>query len=164
MLTHHSWIWHLKNISKETKDLLFYTIDGDTPKTLSDMRIKVSDSKGKPLEITSVNVNKPYHKEFFVKTSSILPKKTKSVKLEYDWEEPERNFVFRVPTDCKELTYTFKMPKKFESQIRILKVDLETGLKTHATPNPSTREDDDNIIVTWTKKNLQAFDSYQIIW
>ncbi len=164
MLTHHSWIWKLKNISKEPKDLIFYTIDGDTQKQLSDMNVKISDSRGKELEITSVNANKPYHKEFFVKINPILPKKTKSIKLEYDWEEPERNFVYRVPTDCNEMTFTIKHPKNFDSQIRILKVDLETGLKTYATPNPITREDDDSTIVTWTKKKLQAFDSYQIVW
>ena len=164
MLTHHSWIWNLKNISKEPKDLLFYTIDGDAPKQLSDMNVKISDSRGNELEITSVNANKPYHKEFFVKLKPIPPKKTKLVKLEYDWEEPEKNFVFRVPTDCNELTYTIKLPKNFDSQIRILKVDLETGLKAHATPNPIIKEDDEYTIVTWTKKKLQAFDSYQLVW
>jgi len=164
MLTHHSWIWTLKNISKEPKDQIFYTIDGDTPKQLSDMNLKISDLNGKEHEITSINVNKPYHKEFFVKLKPILSKKTRSIKLEYDWEEPERNFVFRVPTKCNEFTYSLKIPKNFDSQIKILKTDMETGLKAQATPNPIIKEDDDNIIVTWTKEKLQAFDSYQIVW
>ena len=56
------------------------------------------------------------------------------------------------------------MPKNFDSQIRVLKIDLETGQKIHATPNPITKKDDDYTIVTWTKNKLPAFDSYQIIW
>jgi hypothetical protein len=84
--------------------------------------------------------------------------------MEYDWEEPEKNFVFRVPTDCNELTFTIKHPKNYHSQIRVLKIDLETGLKTHASPNPLTRVDDDFTVVTWTKKKLHAYDGYQIVW
>ena len=164
MLTHHMWAWTVRNISKEAKDQIFYTIDGDTPKDIADMNIRISDERGSPLEIMSVSANKPYHKEFFVKLKPILPKKTKSIKLQYDWEEPERNFLFRVPSDCREMTYLFSMPKGQDEQIRILKVDLETGLKVHADPPPHIKHVDDKIIVSWTKPNLKAFDAYQILW
>jgi hypothetical protein len=164
MLTRHTWVWSLKNISKESKNQIFYTIDGDSPKDFSDMNVAISDYRGKSIEIMSVNVNKPYHKEFFAKMPKIDPKKIKDVKLQYDWEEPEKNFLFRVPSDCKQFTYIFTIPKGHDSQIRILKVDLETGMKINATPSPSIKHLDDMTVVTWTKKNLKAFDAYQIFW
>ena len=164
MLTRHTWIWTLLNISKEAKNQIFYSVDGDTPKEFADMNVNISDDRGKQIEIMSLSVNKPYHKEFFAKISPVEPKKLKTIKLRYDWEEPEKNFLFRVPSDCKEMTYMLTVPKEYEPQIKILKVDLETGLKIHATPSPTTKRFDDKTIVSWTKNGLKAFDAYQILW
>ncbi len=164
MLTRHTWIWTLLNISKEAKNQIFYSVDGDTPKEFADMNVNISDDRGRQIEIMSLNVNKPYHKEFFAKISPVEPKKLKTLKLRYDWEEPEKNFLFRVPSDCKEMTYMLTVPKEYEPQIKILKVDLETGLKIHATPSPTIKRFDDKTIISWTKNGLKAFDAYQIFW
>jgi hypothetical protein len=112
----------------------------------------------------SLNVNKPYHKEFFVKINPIEPKKSKTIKLRYDWEEPDKNFLFRVPSDCKEMTYMLSIPRNYDPQIRVLKVDIETGLKINATPSPTVKRFDDKTVVSWTKNALKAFDAYQILW
>lgn len=164
MLTRHTWIWSLTNISKEAKNQLFYVVDGDSPKDFSDMNIHISDERGKPIEIMSINVNKPYHKEFFAKIPEIEPKKSKTVRMQYDWEEPEKNFLFRVPSDCKQMTYVFTIPKGYDSQIKVLKVDLDTGLKIHATPSPTIKNLEEVTMVSWSKDNLKAFDAYQILW
>ena len=55
--------------------------------------------------------------------------KTEKDQIEYDWEEPARNFFYRFTSDCKELSYTCMIPKGVEEKNRILKVDTETGLK-----------------------------------
>ena len=164
MLTTHTWVWTLTNISKEAKDQVFYTIDGDTPKEFSDMNVNISDDRGRQIEIMSLNVNKPYHKEFFAKIPPIEPKKSRTLRLKYDWEEPEKNFLFRIPSDSKQLTYTLSLPKGYDPQIRILKVDLDTGLKINAAPSPTIKKFDDKTIVSWTKTGLKAFDAYQILW
>ena len=164
MLTHHTWSWTVRNVSKETKDQIFYTLDGDSPKDFSQMNVKISDDKGKQLEIQSLNVNKPYHKEFVVKLPPIPPKKIKSIKLQYDWEEPDRTFLNRVPSDCKQLTYLFSIPKGVDIKIRVLKVDMDTGLKILADPAPSVKHLEDKTIVSWSKQNLKAYDAYQFLW
>ena len=56
------------------------------------------------------------------------------------------------------------IPKGHDPQIRILKVDLDTGLKINATPSPTIKKFDDKTIVSWTKTGLKAFDAYQILW
>ncbi len=164
MLTRHTWVWSLVNISKEPKNQVCYSIDGDSPKEFSDMNVSISDDRGRQIDIMSLNVNKPYHKEFFAKMPPIAPKKKKAIRMQYDWEEPDKNFMFRVPSDCKQMTYIITIPKGHDSQVRILKVDLETGLKINATPSPTIKHLDDMTVVNWTKDNLKAFDAYQIFW
>jgi hypothetical protein len=164
MLTHHTWSWKIRNVSKEPKDQLFYYLDGDSPKEFSEMNVRITDDKAKQLEIMSINVNKPYHKEFVVKLPQILPKKLKSIKLHYDWEEPDRNFLYRVPSDCKQLTYLFSIPKGADIKTRVLKVDLDTGLKILAEPAPVVKHLQDKTLVSWSKSNLKAYDAYQFLW
>jgi len=164
MLTHHTWSWTVRNISKEAKDQIFYYLDGDSPKDFAEMNVKISDDKGKQFEIQSLNVNKPYHKEFVVKLPPIPPKKIKSIKLQYDWEEPDRSFIHRTPSECKQLTYLFSIPKGADIKIRVLKVDMESGLKILADPAPIVKHLEDKTIVSWSKQNLKAYDAYQFLW
>jgi hypothetical protein len=164
MLTHHTWSWKIKNISKEPKDQIFYYLDGDSPKEFSEMNVRITGDKTKQLEILSINVNKPYHKEFVVKMPPIIPKKTKSIKLQYDWEEPDRNFLCRLPSDCKRLTYVFSIPNGVDIKTRVLRVDMESGLKILAEPAPVVKHLQAKTIVTWSKSNLKAHDAYQFLW
>jgi len=36
MLTHHTWIMNVVNVSRTPKDQVFYALDGDTPKEFGD--------------------------------------------------------------------------------------------------------------------------------
>src|SRR3970040_2102009 len=103
LLTHHTWVWNIRNISKEPKDQIFYYLDGDAPKEFADMNVTITDEKNNRLNVLGLNSNKPYHKEFNVQLNRpILPKQKKTIKLEYDWEEPDRNFFYRFASDCKQ--------------------------------------------------------------
>jgi len=165
MLTHHTWTWNVVNIAKEPKEQVFYYLDGDTPKEFADMNVTVRDERGNKLEIQSLNVNKPYHKEFNVKLNRPLkPKQKKILILEYDWEEPERTFFYRFASDCKKFVYTFVSPKGIELKTRVLKVDTETGYKIHASPSPAVSYSGNKTNVKWSKTGLHAYDAYQFDW
>ncbi len=165
MMTHHTWTWNVINVAKEPKDQVFYYLDGDIPKEFSDMNVTVRDERGNRLEIQSLNVNKPYHKEFNVKLNRPLkPKQKKILILEYDWEEPERTFFYRFASDCKKFRYDFTIPKGVELKTRVLKVDTETGYKIHASPPPKMIHSAKKTIITWSKNNLHAYDAYQFDW
>ena len=164
-LAHHSLIWNIRNISKEPKDQIFYYLDGDTEKDFASMNVKVTDDRGNRLNILGLSANKPYHKEFNVQLSRpILPKQRKTLKLEYDWEEPNRNFGYRFASDCKRFSYTCFIPKGMDVKNRILKVDTETGLKIHASPPANVKYLDDRTAITWEKTNLKAYDAFQFEW
>ncbi|MDE1867950.1 MAG: hypothetical protein KGI08_09615, partial [Thaumarchaeota archaeon] len=165
MLVHHTWIWNVINVSKEPKSQIFYYLDGDTPKEFADMNVTVMDDRGNKMDILALNTNKPFHKEFNVQLNRPMkPKQKKILKLEYDWEEPERTFFYRFASDCKKFTYKFIIPKGTELKTRVLKVDSETGYKIHASPPPSVKYLDDRVEITWTKNNLRAYEAYQFDW
>ena len=165
MLGHHEWIWNLINVSDEPRDEIFYYIDGDAPRDFPDMHVRVTDEEENELEIT-LSENKPTHKEFNVKMKKpIKPRQRKRyLKIEYDWEEPDRNFFYKLPTDCKRLTYKFTMPKGVEVKNRVLKVDTELGYKWVADPPPTTKYLPEGTVITWEGANLKAFDAYKFEW
>jgi len=166
MLTHHQWIWNLINLSDEPRDEVFYYLDGDIPKDFPDMNVKVTDEEENELDIISLSENKPTHKEFNVKMKKpIKPKQRKRfVKIEYDWEEPERNFFYKLPTDCKKFNYKFSIPKGVDVKNRILKVDTELGYKWVANPAPTIKYLKEGTVITWEGTNLKAFDAYKFEW
>ncbi len=166
MLTHHVWDWNVINMSDEPRDEIFYYLDGDVPKDLKDMNIRITDEEGTELDIIGVSVNKPMHKEFNVKLKKPLkPRQRKRfLRLEYDWEEPERNYFYKLPTDCKEFRYKFSIPSGTDIKNRILKVDTELGYKWLANPPPKLSYKSDKTVVEWETKNLKAFDTYKFEW
>lgn len=165
MLTRHTWVWKLENISKEPKEQVHYIVAGDKPREFKDMHVTVKDERGNNLQILTVDVNKPMHKEFNVQLKNpMLPKQTKTLKLEYDWEEPDRNFYYRIASDCKEFTYLFTIPNGVEIKTRVLRVDAETGYRVYASPSPAVKFLEDKTVVSWSKTNLKAFDAYEFRW
>lgn len=165
MLTHHTWIWDIMNIAKEPKQQIYYYLEGDTAKDFADMNVTASDGKGTKMNILSLGSNKPYHKEFNVQLNRPLkPKQKKILKLEYDWEEPERNYFYKFASDCKRFKYLCILPKGMEAKNRILRVDTETGYKLHASPPATVKYLDDRTEISWEKTNLKAYDAYQFEW
>lgn len=166
MLIHHTWIWNLINQSDTPRDQIFYYLDGDIPKDFQDMNVRVTDEEENELEILSLSENKPTHKEFNVQMKKpIKPRqRNRYLKLEYDWEEPERNFFYKLPTDCKRLTYEFFVSRGFDVKNRVLKVDTELGYKWIADPPPTIKYLQEGTKITWEGKNLKAFDAYKFEW
>ncbi len=166
MMTHHTWLWNVINITKEPKDQVFYYLDGDAPKDFPEMNVMIKDEEDNELDILSLNVNKPYHKEFIVKLNKPLKPNQigRLLKLEYDWEEPDRNFFYKFASDCKKFKYLFTIPKGVELRNRVLKVDPETGYKTHATPSATIKYLDNKTEMSWQASNLHAYDAYRFEW
>jgi len=165
-IAHHTWIWDVFNISKEPRDQIFYYLDGDVPRNFSDMNVKVSDRDGTELDILGVSVNKPLRKEFDIKLKrSISPRRgIKGLKLEYDWEEPEHNFFYKLATDCKSFKYKFTAPKGYDVKNRILRVDTELGQKWMAKPSPVMKIKEGKTVITWETKNLKAHEAFKFEW
>jgi len=166
MLTHHEWIWNLINVSDKPRDDIYYYLEGDTPKEFADMNVSATDEEENVLEISNLSENKPTRKAFTVKMKKpIKPRQRKRfIKLHYDWEEPERNFFYKIPTDCKKFTYKFTIPKEVDVKSRILKVDTELGYTWVADPPPTIKYLKEGTEITWEKNNLEKGDAYKFEW
>ncbi len=166
MLTHHTMTWNLINVSSDPVERIFYYLDGDQPRDFPDLNVVVKDEEDRELEIMSLNVNKPYHKEFFVKFKRPLKpgEKGRIATIEYDWEEPERQFFYKFASDCRKFDFSLTVPKGFNLKQKVAKVDAETGDKSYS-PIPATVNFlKDKTQMSWTNSNLKAFEAYNFYW
>jgi hypothetical protein len=166
MLTHHTMLWNFINISNEPIDRVFYYLDGDAPRSFPDMNVIVKDEDNNELDIMSLNVNKPYHKEFYVKLKKpVKPQeKRRYTKLEYLWEEPDRHFAYTMASDCKKFDYSLFAPKGVDVNQKVLTVDPMTGEKRYAPVYATAKFQDEGTLVTWSASNLHARDTYRFDW
>ena len=165
-LVHHTWKWFIVNITDTPIDQISYFLEGDVPKEFQDLHVTVRDNENKKLKIMSLEVNKPDKKGFHVKLNRpIKPfQKRRFLKLEYDWEEPERNFEYTLSTDCKKFKCLCTMPKGMEVKQRVLKVDSATRSKTHASPPAEVRFLNKKTEISWQASDLHAYETYRFEW
>jgi len=164
MMTHHTWIWKLVNASDEPKELVSYLLSGDKPRSFADLNVIVRDGQNRKLKISNVNVNKPESKQFVVKLKKpVKPNQEVILKLEYDWEESERKYVYKLATECKKFKYLCSVPKEIETKPRVLQVD-PMGTKTYAPTQADVRYLKDRTEISWQASDLPALDEYQFEW
>jgi hypothetical protein len=166
MMTHHNIVWRLVNIAEQPAERVFYYIDGDTPKSFPDLNVTIKDEDDRELEIMSLNVNKPFHKEFFVRLRKPLApgEKGRVMRLEYDWEEPERHYLYRLASDCKKLNYHLVVPKQLEISQKVAVIDPETGDKNYSSVPASVKYLADRTEVSWQSGNLKSYDTFRFDW
>jgi hypothetical protein len=166
MLTHHTMTWNLVNVSSQPVERLFYYLDGDQPRDFPDLNVVVKDEEDQELEIMSLNVNKPYHKEFFVKFRKPLKpgEKGRIATIEYDWEEPERQFYYKFASDCKKFDFLLTVPKGFGLKQKVAKVDSETGDKSYSPIPASVKYLQDKTEMSWSATDMHAHDAYSFYW
>ena len=163
--THHTQIWNLLNVSNESRDIISYKIDGDKPRKFEDLNVSVKDGNGKRLKILELDDKNPIHKTFKVKLDNpIKPNSSKVLKLEWDWEESSRNYVYDFASECKKFKYEVNVANERGLKVRVLKIDPGTGFAEFATPAPEIRSDKGVTHVSWTRDNIQPFESYKIEW
>jgi len=165
MRTHHTWIWYILNITEEPIEQVSYYLEGDVPKDFADLNVAIRDEQNRRLQVLSTH-GKPYSKEFHVNLAKPLKlgQKGRFLKLEYDWEEPERNFVYNLATDCKKFKFLLLAPKGLEVKQRVLRIDPATREKRYASPPAEIKYYKDVTEMRWNKSNLRAYDSYRFEW
>ena len=163
MMTHHTYIWNIVNISRHSHSQILYQLGGDIERDFSDLNVKVTDANRNKLKIVRIEVNKPLYKEFYVKLKQPVKsrRELKGLKLEYDWEEPDREFVFVLPTDCKKFSFKSIIPKGAERKIRIFK---RVGLSEKQLLEPDIKHGKKKTKILWEGKNLNAHDEYTFQW
>jgi len=168
MMTHHTWLWDVKNISKNPLQQIFYFIGGDAPKDFSEMNVTIRDEENNELEIISLDVNKEHEKKFNVKLNKPIRKNQRAIiKLEYDWEEPYRVFEYVLSSKCKKFKYELTIPKGIQIKNRVLEVARELGIKKRAEPPPKIKYHANKTVINWetsSKQILNPHDTLEFQW
>lgn len=84
--------------------------------------------------------------------------------LEYDWEEPERNFFYKFASDCKKFDFSLKVPKGLEVNQKVVQVDTESGEKLLAQTPAAVKYLGERTEVTWSGSNFRAHEAYRFDW
>ncbi|HUL51701.1 MAG TPA: hypothetical protein VLT10_00340 [Verrucomicrobiae bacterium] len=166
MTAHHTWVWNLVNVSKETKSEVFYYINGQIPKKFGSLNIRITDLKdGKKLKIAKISLDRPLRKEFFVALrKQVKPRGNLSLKMEFDWEMPDRMLTYKFPSSVKKFSYVCRLPKQMDVKSTILKTDVDTGQKIHVTPPPVVKMQKENTVISWEKSSIRPREAYQFRW
>jgi len=166
MLTHHTMIWDLINITKRPIERVFYSLEGDVQRSFADLNITVSDESGEKQDIMNIELDQELKKEFFVKLKRPInpSEKARRVTIEYDWEEKSRHYLYKFASKCENFRFQLTAPKPLDVRHRVVKVDLNTGGK-FVDPNPATVQYQvDKTIMSWSRTGLTVFDTYRFDW
>jgi len=164
MMTHHTWIWDIKNKSNIPIEQIAYFIEGDCPREWDALNLKIQDRKKNQLLIT-LDENESMKKTFKANlVKPLLPNKTQKLTLEFDWEEPKRKFSHVAAHECKKFSYRFTIPHGEEIKNRMFKVNPVTKEKIYAKPTPQTKSIKDITEITWKKESLKQYEDYEFPW
>ncbi len=168
MDAHHTWIWNVKNISKDPLKEIHYYVIGDRERRFEDLQISITDENNNKLEPTRIQ-DKPTEKQFdavFVKPLEM--NQSTKLTMQYDWEEPFKSFDYVISAKCRKLKILFTMPKGKElGNLRLYDVDPHTNLKIYAEPSPKFEHLSDKSILRWESEDTHTIvkgDCYRIAW
>jgi len=114
MLISYTRQYTIENISEEPIKSILHGIATDVPKnTINDLHLKILDEKNKEIKISSINLNKPYTKEFTITLDEPILKgqKDRTYTIEYQTEEPKRFFENSFRVNCNNFVISFSCKK-----------------------------------------------------
>ena len=164
MKAHHIYYWDVTNTTKEPLEHLRYQLEGDVPRDFEKLNVKITTQNGKKLEISNILTDRPFKKEFEVHLGkSLLQRQRRIIKMEFDWEEPERFYFYRFSADCKKFKYLFTIPAKVKVQHRIYQVNL-IGQNFQIKSSPKIKYFPKNTEISWSAKNVKMGEGYGFHW
>ena len=165
MLVHHTWVWDEVNISNKPIQFIPCIMDGIVKRSLPNSNITLTDGRKNKQEIETIVKDHPNLKHLIFRLKNpIKPNHKKRLKLEYDWEEPDREFEYTLSSDCKEFRFQISVPKGMDLAGKVFRFDPVKRLKELASIAPKIIYQKDKTIMTWRAKNLISHDGYRFHW
>jgi len=154
MLTSYTRQYTIENISEEPIKSIFHGIATDVPKnTINDLHLKISDEANKEIRISSINLNKPFTKEFTITFDEPILKgqKGRSYTIEYQTEEPKRFFENSFMVNCNNFVISFSCKKGASIKPPCLyEVNPEEDQKKIHDSKPVITTGDNNMVnISW---------------
>ena len=165
MLTHHTWVWDEVNVTDKPIERIPCIMDGRVPRKFEDLNVRIFDQRGNRLKVESFVEDKPYLKHIIFKLNRpIMPNKSQRLKLEYDWEEPDRYFEYIVTSECKKFKYHLTVDKDVEVKSRLFQFDPVLKFKNLTSSQPTLRYHSNKKEIRWQASNLHTYQGYRFHW
>jgi hypothetical protein len=164
-LVHYKRQYEICNVSTKPIYRVLHGIATDVPSTFNDLNIEAYDENKMPLRISSINVDKPYQKEFTtVFNKPILQGENRRYYvLEYDAKEPEKYFENSFLVGCEKFKMSFDFPEKVRSLV-IYESNIESGITKTNTDIVLQDSRNGRRRAEWTRKNIHEGQSFRFEW
>ena len=171
-LVHYRRLYEIQNISDEPIYEVIHGIATDVEKTFDDLNIKVYDEENKPLQISSIPIDKPFQKEFTTLFNKPIIKSDKKryYVLEYDVEEQGKYFENYFGTNCGRFVVTIEYPTYMSPPV-VYEVNLETDEVIRCKIQPTVEKIKVNnssntkrSIARWVKREIIKGQSFRFEW
>jgi len=168
MLVRHKRTYEIVNISEKPLDYLLHGIATDVELySISDLHLQAYDEKNRELPITSINIDKPFQKEFTTRfPEPVLKEETgRKYTIIYQVEEPERNFENAFLVDAGKFSLNFKYPTDcLKCEPKIYEINQETGEKTKPKEKLKIVQSENYGILRFSKVGNMKGESIGIDW
>jgi hypothetical protein len=173
LLVHYKRLYEIQNISDEPIYEVIHGIATDVEKQFDDLNIKVYDEENKPLEISSIPIDKPFQKEFTTVFNKPIMKSDKGRRyyvLEYDVEEQGKYFENYFGTNCGRFVVTIEYLSYMSPPV-VYEVNLETDevikCKIQPTFEKITKVNNGKSkrsLARWIKRDIIQGQSFRFEW
>jgi len=168
MLVHHKVTWTIHNLSDPDLKGCDFFAASLVPRTFADINFRALDQEGNELRNVKATFDQPYQKAIAVPFGRrILPNEDVKVVLEYDWEEPDREYIynFAVPYD------KFKFILSYPKELLVNAVIHKTGFTgtileadVHLKQPFAITDDGKRLTLEWEKDNIIPPVGYSLRW
>ena len=172
-LVHYRRLYEIENISDEPIYEVIHGIATDVEKTFDDLNIRVYDEENKPLQISSIPIDKPFQKEFTTLFNKPIVKSGKERRcyvLEYDVEEQGKYFENYFGTNCGRFVVTIEYPDYMSPPV-VYEVNLETDEVIKCKIQPTVEKIKVNTSsntklskARWVKREIIKGQSFRFEW
>jgi len=169
MLVAYKRKYTIENISDEPIKYILHGVATDVPKnTINDLDLRIIDDKNKEVKISSINLDKPYTKEFSIifEEPILKAQKGRHYTMEYKTEEPERFFEnsFMVNTNSFIISFSSKRDAPIKEPC-LYEVNTENDEKTPIDSKPVITNLDNQIVkVCWNLDDIVKGHVIRLEW
>jgi hypothetical protein len=169
-LVHHTMVYSFRNQLDDVQEYFGMHIFGDVPKTWKELNPRVYEEEGsRSIEVDPSNIfveDDLLKKLISMKFNTPLyPGKEKTIRFEYDWEEPRQYWEYRKfenPPDHFEFDLVYHPDKNY--RLFVYEIDPLTQTKKLSKDEPQLGNMDGKKMIKWQVENPQIGQVFRFEW
>jgi len=168
MLIHHKITWIIHNISDHDLNGCEFGAGSIVQRKLVDIHFKAFDQNDNEIKNVRPVIDQPYHKAFVIPFDRrILPNEDVKVVMEYDWEEPDREFVYNFQIPYDQFRIILSHPKGLPVNTGVHKTGFSGSIleaDVHLKQPFTIKDNGNRIRLEWQQDNIMPPMGYRLRW